>query len=191
MISHISYFVGHLLCGNRNEWVRDKPRTNQTCYNSNKLVTLFLQYTYFKQDGTIHSYTTLKDYKSIRAVQLPQISHKRLHSWALVYHSSMRMMHTNTIEQVGWLFFILCPPHTTISYVIQRVPSSLVSCQDKAWVKPKLDSFAVRQYGTCVMAIHLTASLVWGSSPHLPVTPVELVRPGIGCNAPHTVGDFV
>ena len=40
-------------------------------------------------------------------------------------------------------------------------------------------------------ASHLTAFYAWYySSPHLPVTPAQLMRPGIGRNASCAVGDF-
>ena len=35
-----------------------------------------------------------------------------------------------------------------------------------------------------------TTFCAWDSSPHLPVTPVQLMRPGIGWNASCTLGDF-
>ena len=38
-------------------------------------------------------------------------------------------------------------------------------------------------------ASHLTAFCVWDSSPNLPVTPVQLMKPGIGRNASCPVGD--
>ena len=39
-------------------------------------------------------------------------------------------------------------------------------------------------------ASHLTAFCAWDGSPHLPVTPAQLMRPGIGWNASCAMGDF-
>ena len=39
-------------------------------------------------------------------------------------------------------------------------------------------------------ASHLTTFCAWGSSSHLPVTSVQLMRPGIGRNTSGAVGDF-
>ena len=67
----------------------------------------------------------------------------------------------------------------------------MVTCADMHVWKFKRRRLQRASTGLLNKASHLTAFCAWDSSLHLPVTPAQLMRPGIGWNTSCALGDFV
>ena len=156
------------------------------------------------QDDTWYSCTTPPYQDTIhQAVRLPQspLKHNHLHSWLLVHHSAMGMIHTITIKHVWVTVFVLFYSNkmvhgmqTTFTHV-HRVhmayafPSFLLG----QW----LTETYTRSFPCQTIMVHMSRSATWLHFVHEIAVPISRSSRrcwgslhGIGQNAPHTVGDL-